>query len=263
MLIFRHLTGGPREVARQSFDDCMMFHLLTGFPINAAEQEKYYITNVLKKPQHVNMHQFVHPVEQLNTYIVLLLCFYNSPSFNATIKPENILFTEAELGSHILRMCPIQWQDQYNLHEKGMMPMDLHSLLMSLEVIERVCTQEKAKSEFSKKASHKSKNNKKQPGTGSTARVPKQVHFEKHCNICKMHGGMHIMHNTKDCCRYERDRKEKANFHAAKKGRKKPNRAWQNFAQLREKLDKLEKTLKKVTKKFKKCQYKDSNSNSK
>jgi hypothetical protein len=32
------------------FDDCMMFHLLTAFPINAVEQEKYYITNVLKKP---------------------------------------------------------------------------------------------------------------------------------------------------------------------------------------------------------------------
>ncbi len=31
---------GPREVSRQSFDDCMMFHLLTMFPINAAKQEK-------------------------------------------------------------------------------------------------------------------------------------------------------------------------------------------------------------------------------
>jgi hypothetical protein len=51
---------GPRGMSRQSFNNCVMFHLLTAFPINAAEQEKYYITNVLKKPQRVNVHQFVH-----------------------------------------------------------------------------------------------------------------------------------------------------------------------------------------------------------
>jgi hypothetical protein len=81
-----------------------MFHLLTLFPINADEQEKYYVTKVLKKPQHVNMHQFVCHVEQLNAYIPQMPCFYNSPSFNATAKLENIPFTKAELGSHILRM---------------------------------------------------------------------------------------------------------------------------------------------------------------
>jgi hypothetical protein len=70
------------------------------------------------------------------------------------------------------------------------------------------------------------------------------------------------MHNTKDCCWYDRGGKEKADFHATKKGRKKPNPARQNFAQLSKKLDKLEKTLKKASKKSKKCQYEDSNSNS-
>ncbi len=51
---------GPRGMSRQSFNNCVMFHLLTAFPINAAEQEKYYISNVLKKPQRVNVRQFVH-----------------------------------------------------------------------------------------------------------------------------------------------------------------------------------------------------------
>jgi hypothetical protein len=109
------LQKGQRGVSRQLFNGCKMFHLLTMFPINAAEQEKDYITNVLKKPQHVNVRHFVWCVEQLNTYIAQMTCFYNSSSFNATTKPENIPFTEAELGSHVLRMCPIQWQDQYNL----------------------------------------------------------------------------------------------------------------------------------------------------
>jgi hypothetical protein len=51
---------GPRGMSRQLFNDCVMFHLLTAFPIKAAEQEKYYISNVVKKPQRVNVRQFVH-----------------------------------------------------------------------------------------------------------------------------------------------------------------------------------------------------------
>ncbi len=53
------LQKGPRGVSHQIVDNGMMFHLLTVFPINAAEQEKYYIANVLKKPQRVNVRQFV------------------------------------------------------------------------------------------------------------------------------------------------------------------------------------------------------------
>jgi hypothetical protein len=89
-------------------NDCVMFHLLTVFPINTAEQEKYYIMNVLKKPQCINVRQFVRRVEQLNAYIAQMPCFYYSQNANASTKPENILFTEAELGSHVLHMCPIQ-----------------------------------------------------------------------------------------------------------------------------------------------------------
>jgi hypothetical protein len=32
---------GPRGMSHESFNNCIMFHLLTVFPINAAEQEKY------------------------------------------------------------------------------------------------------------------------------------------------------------------------------------------------------------------------------
>jgi hypothetical protein len=122
-----------------------MFHLLTAFPINVAEQEKYYITSVLKKPQCVNICQFVRQVEQLNAYIAQMPCFYYSPHANASTKPENYLFPKAELGAHILRMCPLAWQDQYNLNEKGMMPLDMRTLLTLLEAIECICTHEKGK----------------------------------------------------------------------------------------------------------------------
>ncbi len=101
---------GPRGMSCKSFNDCIMFHLLTAFPNNAAEQEKYYISNVLMKPQRINVRQFVRHVDQLNTYITQMPCFYYSPNANTSTKPENVPFTEAELGGHVLRMCPIQWQ---------------------------------------------------------------------------------------------------------------------------------------------------------
>jgi hypothetical protein len=145
---------GPRGMSCDSFNNCMMFHLITAFPINAAEQEKYYISNVLKKPQRVNVHQIVHRVEQLNAYISQMPCFYYSPNANASTKPKNIPFMEAELGAHVLRMCPpIQWQDQYNMNKKGMTLMDMHLLLTLLEAIEPICTYKKGKLESSEKSS--------------------------------------------------------------------------------------------------------------
>jgi hypothetical protein len=44
------LQKGPRGVSCQSFDNSIMLHLFTVFPIKAADQEKYYITNVLRSP---------------------------------------------------------------------------------------------------------------------------------------------------------------------------------------------------------------------
>jgi hypothetical protein len=73
-------------------------------------------------------------------------CFYYSPNANASTKLENVPFMEAALGSHVLRMCPLQWQDQYNMNQTGMMLMDMRSLLTLLEAIERFYTYEKGKS---------------------------------------------------------------------------------------------------------------------
>ncbi len=143
-----------------------------------------------------------------------------------------------------------------------MTPTDMGLLLTSLEAIECICTQEKAKLESFKKASHKGKKGKKQPGTKSMVRVPKKVRFEKHFNLCKKHGGTYTMHSICSCRRFEKDRKEKSNFCAAKKGGKKANPVNQNFMQLSKKIKKLEKALKKSSKKAQPC-YKDSNSNSK
>ncbi len=83
---------------------------------------------------------------------------------------------------------------------------------------------EKGKSDSykkSEKSSNKGKKEKKRPGSDFLARVPKEVRFEKHCELCKKHGGAHTTHNTCDCRSFEKDGKETSNFHAAKKGRHK------------------------------------------
>ena len=120
----------------------------------------------------------------------------------------NVPFAEADLSSHILRMCLYSWQDQYSLHKKGGTPVDMHLLLLSLKVIERVCVQERSKkpnASCDKKALHSNKKGMKQPGTDPTARVPKKACAKKHCDICKKHGGAYTMHYTRDCPRFKKD----------------------------------------------------------
>jgi hypothetical protein len=217
---------------------------------------------VLKKPQHISVHQFVQHAEQLNSYIAQLLCLFYSPNAKPSTIPMVVPFAETDLASHILWVCPLMWQDQFNLHKKGMTPIDIRLLLMSLKAIERVCTQEKSNAQSNKKASNEGKKGNKQPGPESTDRFLKKVHSKKHCNLCKKHGGTCTMHNTKDCRRYEKDRMEKSDVCAAKKGRKKPNPARHSFAQLSKKLEKLEKAIKKQGAKGKKHCRDDSDFNS-
>jgi hypothetical protein len=175
---------GPRGLSCKLFDNCTMFPILSVFPNNAAEQELYYITNVLKKPQHMSICQFMQYVEHLNSYISQLPCWYYS------------------------------WQDQFNLHEKGLNPMDMHSLLQHLEAIERICTQERSNAQSSEKASTENEEGNKQPGMGSIYKIPKKACSKKHCNLCKKHGGTYTMHNTQDCCRYKKNGNEKSDFQA-------------------------------------------------
>jgi hypothetical protein len=140
--------------------------------------------------------------------------------------------------------------------------MDMRFLLSSLKAIERVCNQERSNASPNKKALHSKKQGSKQPGTDTTARVPKKTCTKKHCNLCMKHGGTHTRHNTRDCCWFEKDGTEKSNFRTTKKGGKKPNSAKQSFVRLSKKMDKLEKAIKKqdAKKRIRCCSDSDSDS---
>ena len=104
-------------------------------------------------------------------------------------------------------MCPVKWQRQYNLMENST-PVSTMALLMVLENIEsnaelddKPPSKDKAKGADSKRkaVSNNSRNPKK----------AKKGWKEKHCSLCKKHGGMHFMKNTKECRCYNKDRSHK------------------------------------------------------
>ncbi len=82
------------------------------FPSNAAKQQRFYISNVLKKPQQVPVRYFFQQVEQLNGYLSHLPCTYNSFCATAVTKPVQA-FDKAELANLLICMCPESWQDHY------------------------------------------------------------------------------------------------------------------------------------------------------
>eukprot|EP00804_Cyclotella_cryptica_P011365 CCRYP_016035-RA/>CCRYP_016035-RA protein AED:0.37 eAED:0.38 QI:0/-1/0/1/-1/1/1/0/139 len=116
------------------FHECVMFHLLQVFHHDAGKTLKYYITNALKKPNRVSIRQFFVRVEQLNSYLETLPCLYYSPKANQAT--EKVLpLDDADLATHLLRMCPAKWQTQYDLTENTT-PVSTRALLLVLESIE-------------------------------------------------------------------------------------------------------------------------------
>jgi hypothetical protein len=179
---------------RESFNNCVMFHLLTVFSNNAAEQENYYLSNLLKKPQRVGIRQFLQRIEQLNAYVAQLHCWYYSLSYVAGMTPANVQFSKADLASHILWMCPHQWQDQYNLQEMGMTPMDMHSLQASLKAIERVCTPKKAHAPSSKKLITRTRQEPSGPVLEPQSRLTRKSVLRSLAS-CARNMGAHILHS--------------------------------------------------------------------
>jgi hypothetical protein len=89
----------------------------------------------LKKLICVLTCHFVARVQQLNSYIGRLPGVYNSPKAIAKTKKIEP-FDEVDLAQLILKMCPTEWQNQYSLSQ-GIIPQDMRSLLVTLDIIEK------------------------------------------------------------------------------------------------------------------------------
>ena len=137
--MWKNLRGNvhntPRSKTWDSFMECIMFHLLTVLRNDAAKVQRYYISNGLKKPNRVTIWQFMQHVQQLNDYLDLLPCFYQSNI--STPAPKKVgPIDDVNPTGHILCMCPGTWQAQYKLKAKTI-PQCICDLLDDLEKIEK------------------------------------------------------------------------------------------------------------------------------
>ena len=79
--------------------------------------------------------------QQLNGYLNLLPCLFYSEHATKLTKVVQA-FDDVDLASHILRMVPRNWQDQYKL-TVGSVPQSVCKLLEALECIKKAYPTEK------------------------------------------------------------------------------------------------------------------------
>eukprot|EP00804_Cyclotella_cryptica_P017042 CCRYP_003297-RA/>CCRYP_003297-RA protein AED:0.33 eAED:0.33 QI:0/-1/0/1/-1/1/1/0/162 len=143
---------------------------------------------------------------QLNNYVEDLPCLYYSPAL--VHRPNRSTPSLAELACHILRMCPLKWQDQYHLLEKCY-PEGVKPLLLILERIEVAHPVDERQSSSKPAKAQGAEQPSKKFARRRIPKKPKQARTEytrvdKNCELCKKHGGMHTTHNTAECCRYNK-----------------------------------------------------------
>ncbi len=114
-----------------------------------------------------------------------------------------ISLNDADLATHLLRMCPVKWQWKYDLMENSS-PVSARALLLVLKNIEsnvelndKPPSKDKAKGADSKR--------KEDSNDSHNPKKTKKGWTEKHCSLCKKHGDTHTKHNTKKCGHYNKD----------------------------------------------------------
>ncbi len=265
--------NGLRRKLHQSLTDCIEFHKLTVFTVNAAERLKYYLMCSVKKPVRWTIQMHISCMEALNKYLGILPTIKNSPLAVASMEMDNVPFTKATHASIILSHLPVVWRNQYDLTHSTV-PESLRAMLMHLKNIEKLSVKKynkKARSNkakaatASKTAQHVPK--KRTHGGGSNQGAPKKGHSAKYSKWCKVEGGSYTTHNIIECRRFEKDGKPKdkpaKSFNFAKKPWKKTGSGDSSqMACLTEKVAKLKKKLTKTKKHSKKHAHDSSDSDS-
>jgi hypothetical protein len=167
---------------------------------------------------------------------------------------------DANLATHLLQMCPAKWQTQYDLTENST-PISTRALLLVLENIENY-VELNAKPASMTKAKGAEQKRKIESEDSRIPKKPKKVGWtEKHCMLCKKHGGAHKTHNTRDCRHYNKDGTPiKKHGSAGKPHSKERKPEGVNFAQIFR--TELRKALRKKSSKCKRRRDKDSENDS-
>jgi hypothetical protein len=147
----------------------------------------------------------------LNDYLAYTPTVKDSSMAVEDTKKGNVPFDKADLAGIALKAFPTSWVNQYNLTHSTL-PKSLRLLLPDLENIERVMNKKraeltKAKGKDGIALAGAKSGPKKRASTGSSERVPKKAKSAKFCQHCKNNGGPFTSHNTKECCKYDKDGK--------------------------------------------------------
>ena len=119
-------------------------------------------------------------------------------------KGDQLTLDDMDLETHLLCMCPIKWRIQYKL-TINITPVSTRALLLVLENIEN-----NAESDYKSPNPNKSKRAEGKRTMKSInswfPKKPKKVGWtDKHCILCKKHGGPFKSHNMRDCHRFNKD----------------------------------------------------------
>jgi len=259
---------GSRVKCNKAFSDCVELHKLTVFSQDAAERQRYYIQQGIRKPQRASVRQFIQRMQQLSGYLEYLPTLKNSPRAVATTKKGNIPFKAADLALVILAALPLSWQNQYNLTHSTVpeYPRVLTPEMESIELVMKEWDEEKHKSKERAAAAApiKGKPSKGSPKGGSTKSAPKKAKTEKYCRRCKSHGGAHQTHNTNECRRYDRDGKPTGHFGSKTSEKHKPFKKGgeKGLAYMTSMLEAIAKGQKRAAKKSKKRKKREYDSSS-
>ncbi len=190
-----------------SFRDCLELHELTVFSADAAKRQRFYIQQVVRKPQRATVRQHILQMGVLNDFVKHLPTLKDSSKAIPTMKKRNIIVSKADLAAIVLLSVPILWQNQYSLNYSTV-PESICTLLLDLEAIKQVMVEKKGANLKAKgkggTAPSKAKGNPKCKASGGpTGQVPKKGCSEKSCQHCKTHGSPFQTHNTLDCRHYD------------------------------------------------------------
>jgi hypothetical protein len=94
-----------------SFLDCLELHKLTVFSADAAEKQRFYIQQAVRKPQRATVRQHISQMGVLNDYVKHLPTLKDSSKAVPTTRKENIPFGEADLAAIVLSSVPMSWQN--------------------------------------------------------------------------------------------------------------------------------------------------------
>jgi hypothetical protein len=253
---------GLRRKLIASLWECIDFHKLTVYSVNAAERQRFNMLCNLKKPAKSSIQAHVTRMETLNKYLELLPMIKNSPQAVASTELGNVPFNKMTLASIVLSHLPVAWRTQYALTH-ALVPESPRAILVDLENIEKL---------FAEKANEAARANKAKvtataklageqvPRKGKRAHgeepkkgTPKKGRTDKFCKWCKAVDGPFTTHNTTECRRFNKDGSQKDRptkpFDSTKKPWKKPGSGEPaQMAYLREEMAKLKKKLKKSKK---------------